>query len=108
MKLTKKTFRIKIKSKNGGWTWEEVDGFTSEFFGIHKCSLSKKFHVTHLPTGLCLWKFELLKQARAYVEAISKEEFPVSWENTVARELRANGEKAIALRFNVLSSFRVC
>lgn len=78
--MKKGTFKIKVRTDKGGWKWEEVKGFVSEHFGIHKGPYN--FTITHLKTGLRMYSPELLRNARAIVKGFEKETFPVAWGST--------------------------
>ena len=100
--MKKGTFRIKKKTENGGWTYEEKEGFYSDLFGIHKEG-EIGYSVTHLKTGLRLSLFDYLRQARAFVKRIEEiDDWPVPWDRSSrGNDYRPNAERALAVKHAV-------
>jgi len=97
--MKKGTFRIKKKTVNGGWIWEEREGFYGEVFGIFKEG-EVGYSVTHLKTGLRLSLFDYLRQARHFVKRIEEiEDWPVPWNSsTNGKDYVPNADRALAIR----------
>lgn len=78
--MKKGTFRIKVRTEKS-WKWEEVNGFYTDVFGVHKTS-NRCFTASHLRTGLRLASFDTLRQARELVKRMEEyKDWPVDWSN---------------------------
>lgn len=108
--MKKGTFEIKMRTEKRGWKMEEVNGFYSENFGVHKVDDDRcaSWNVTHLKTGLKMSTFDYLREAKFYVEKLEGvRDFPVPWNSsTHAKDYMPNGPIALQLKQEVLYALR--
>lgn len=100
--MKKGSFRIKKRTENGGWTYEEKEGFYSDNFGIFKTEENIGYSVTHLLTGLRLSLFDKLCQARVFVKEVESADWPVPWNSSKnGNDYRANANKALEMKYRI-------
>lgn len=107
--MKKGNFKIKLKTEKRGWKMEEVSGFLSENFGIHRAGDKRsdyQFVITHIKTGLALGRYDRLGLARAIVAAVeSEKDWPMPWNaSSIADDYKHNSSKARAVINNVIYS----
>lgn len=67
-----------VQDNAGNRSYKPINGYISKDFGYAKND-ENTYDVIHLKSGWKFFAFDFVKQARAFIEAMEKEDWPVPW-----------------------------